>query len=152
MMNARSVIHATFSVERTYGASRARVFAAWADPAAKARWFAGPDSDHQLDFRVGGREVNHGRVEDARLTFESVYQVIVPGERIVYTSTLSADDVVSTISLTTVELSPADGGTRLVLTEQGTFLDGLEDPKWREQGTHDWLDALGTELTGEHDA
>jgi uncharacterized protein YndB with AHSA1/START domain len=152
MMTARSVVHATFSVERTYAASSARVFAAWADPASKARWFAGPDSDHQLDFRVGGREVNRARVDGAQLKFESVYQVIVAGERIVYTSTLSADEVVSTISLTTVELSPADGGTWLLLTEQGTFLNGLEDPRWREKGTGEWLDALGTELAAAHDA
>jgi hypothetical protein len=45
-----------------------------------------------------------------------------------------------------VEFEPAEGGTRLVLTEQGTFLDGQEDPAWREQGTGQWLDALGTEL------
>ncbi len=39
-MTDRSVTHATFVVERRYDASPARVFAAWADPAAKARWFA----------------------------------------------------------------------------------------------------------------
>jgi hypothetical protein len=33
-----------------------------------------------------------------------------------------------------------------VLTEQGTYLDGLEDPGWREQGTGQQLDALGAEL------
>jgi hypothetical protein len=38
----RSVTHDTFVVERSYPASPARVFAAWADPAAKARWFASP--------------------------------------------------------------------------------------------------------------
>jgi uncharacterized protein YndB with AHSA1/START domain len=122
------------------------VFSAWADPAAKARWFAGPDSGHELDFRVGGREVNYGRHEGALLTFESFYRDIVSGARIVYTSTLSADETLSTVSLTTVELSPTADGTRLVLTEQGTYLDGLEQPSWREQGTSDWLDALGAEL------
>ena len=50
-MTGHFVTHATFSLERSYRASTARVFAAWADPAAKARWFAGPDSEHQLDFR-----------------------------------------------------------------------------------------------------
>jgi hypothetical protein len=60
----RSVAHATFVVERTYDAASARVFAAWADPATKARWFAsleewGPD-EFELDFRVGGREANRG--------------------------------------------------------------------------------------------
>ena len=34
------VVHATFALERTYPSSPAQVFAAWADPAVKARWFA----------------------------------------------------------------------------------------------------------------
>ncbi len=48
--------------------------------------------------------------------------------------------------VTLVELRPADGGTRLVLTEQGTFLDGREEPGWREHGTGEQLDALGGQL------
>ncbi len=57
-----------------------------------------------------------------------------------------------TVSITTVELEPADGGTRLVLTEQGAFLDGREEPAWREQGTSDQLDALGKELMSQSDS
>ena len=63
----RYVTHATFSLERSYPAPPARVFAAWADPAAKARWFAGGSgSGHQLDFRVGGREVARGGPDGSR--------------------------------------------------------------------------------------
>jgi uncharacterized protein YndB with AHSA1/START domain len=154
----RYVTHATFSLERRYPVPAARVFAAWADPAAKARWFApGPQSRHQLDFRVGGREVNHGGPPTGPvMTFESFYRDIVPAERIVYSSTLAAGEDVVTVSLTTVELTtvelttvesgPHGDGTRLVLTEQGTFLDGREEPSWRETGTGNWLDALGAEL------
>jgi uncharacterized protein YndB with AHSA1/START domain len=148
-MTARSVTHATFSIERIYGAPPARVFAAWADPGAKARWFAGPGSEHQLDFRVGGRETARGRREDGTvLAFESLYRDVVPGERIVYTSVLSSGERVATVSITTVEFSPAGEDTRLVLTEQGTFLDGAEHPAWREQGTAGQLDALAEELKG----
>ena len=164
----RYVTHATFSLERDYPVSPARVFAAWADPAAKARWFAAsPDSGHRLDFRVGGREVTHGGPGGGPvMTFESLYRDIVPQQRIVYTSTLSAGDDVMSVSLTTVEFRPAEastaeastaeggtaeastreGGTRLVLTEQGTFLDGREEPAWREHGTAAQLDALAAQL------
>ena len=103
-MNGHSVIHSTFSLERVYQATPARVFAAWADPGAKARWFAGPDSEHRLDFRVGGREVARGANRDGdMLTFESTYHDIVPQARIVYGSSLSVRDKLATVSLTTVE-------------------------------------------------
>jgi uncharacterized protein YndB with AHSA1/START domain len=146
-MTDHHVTHATLTLERIYPASPARVFAAWADPAAKARWFAAPGGEHELDFRVGGREVNRGRHGDGPLLkFESRYQDIVQDERIVYSSTLHSEQTLTTVSLTTAEFAEADGGTRLVLTEQGTYLDGHEDPTWRERGTADWLAALETEL------
>lgn len=138
--------HATFSLERTYPVGPPRVFAAWADPAVKARWFATGDS-HELDFRVGGRELTRGRTPDGKeLEFATVYHDIVPGERIVYTSTLTGDHDLATVSATTVELTAEGDGTRLTLTEQATFLDGKEEPSWREQGTSDWLAELGREL------
>jgi uncharacterized protein YndB with AHSA1/START domain len=145
-MSDRAIIHDTFTLQRTYDTPPGRVFAAWADPAAKGRWFAGPGAAHNLDFRVGGREVTRGNHDGTAMTFESEYREIVPDERIVYTSTMSADQTLWTVSLTTVEFAAADGGTRLTLTEHGAFLDGHEQPVWREQGTGAWLDALGPEL------
>lgn len=56
-MTERFVKHATFVVERTYAASPARVYQAWADPAAKSKWFTKPDV---FEFRVGGREYSRG--------------------------------------------------------------------------------------------
>ena len=37
---ARTVSHGTFTIERELPHPPARVFAAWADPKAKAQWFA----------------------------------------------------------------------------------------------------------------
>lgn len=147
--SGRSVAHATFSLERRYEAPPARVFAAWADPAAKARWFAGPEATHSLDFRVGGTErvERPGRDDRPELAFESVYQEIVEGERILYSSTLSAGGRLATVSLTTVQIAPLGTGTQLLLTEQGAFLDGQEQPSWREQGTSDWLAGLDLEVS-----
>ncbi|MDT8915880.1 SRPBCC domain-containing protein [Amycolatopsis sp. PS_44_ISF1] len=139
-----STRHATFTLEREYPAPPAKVFAAWSDPAAKAAWFATAGGEHTLDFRVGGREVNSA----GELVFTGDYHDIVPDRRIVYSGRLSAKGVVTTLSVTTVELVPEGEGTRLVLTEQGTFLDGHEDPSWREQGTGDWLDRLAVHLGG----
>ena len=59
-MSKRSTQHATFVIERAFPFPPARVYAAWVEPEAKARWFRGPaeweKSKHKLDFRVGGRE------------------------------------------------------------------------------------------------
>lgn len=147
-MSEHEVTHATFTLERRYPAAPAQVFAAWADPNVKARWFAASSASHELDFRAGGHEVNRADVGEGRIAvFTSTYHDIVDAQRIVYSSTLAAEGrPVSTVSVTTVELVPNGTGTRLVLTEQGTFLDGQEQPSWREQGTSTWLDVLGEEL------
>jgi len=62
---ARSVVHATFSIERIYEASCAQVFKALTDPAAKAKWFSGGNGysllAREMDVRPGGREMVKGR-------------------------------------------------------------------------------------------
>jgi uncharacterized protein YndB with AHSA1/START domain len=145
-MTNHAVTHATFTLERTYPAPPARVFQAWADPESKARWFAGNTEDYQLDFRRGGVERNSVVHDGKRITWESLYREIVADERIVYTSVLSEEGILATVSLTSVEFVREEGGTRLVLVEAGAYLDGREQPAWREQGTADWLDALGRNL------
>jgi uncharacterized protein YndB with AHSA1/START domain len=57
----------------------------------------------------------------------------------------------TSVSLTTVELRPDNGGggTHLIFTEHGVFLDRLEDPAEREHGTGLLLDGLEAFLAGE---
>lgn len=142
-MTDSSVAHATFVIERNYDAPPARVFAAWADPVAKAAWFG----SSELDFRVGGREANGGGPEGGPVyMYDALYQDIVPDKRIVYTYDMHMDGTRISVSLTTVEFAPEGAGTRLVYTEQGAFLDGLDTPEAREQGTRGLLDTLGTTL------
>jgi uncharacterized protein YndB with AHSA1/START domain len=150
-MTERSVTHATIVVERTYDASPARVFAAWADPAVKVRWFAGPDEwgsgDFELDFQVGGRERNSGGPPGGPVhRYDAIYQDIVPDQRIILTYDLYLDETRISVSLATVELKPAAAGTHLIYTEQGAYLDGHDVPDLREQGMGRLLDALGAEL------
>lgn len=145
-MSDRNATHDTFVIERIYRATPQRVFAAWSEPEAKARWFSPDATEHALDFRVGGIERNGGTVDRPDLAFESTYRSIVDDERIVFTSSLMVGDQVVTISVTTVELHAVDEGTRLVLTQQNAFLDGHEQPDWRRSGTEAQLDALTDEL------
>ena len=151
-MPDRSVNHATFVVERTYDASPRRVFAAWADPEAKARWFGNPDhgvAEFELDFQVGGREFNRGTVEGQDYTYEARYQDIVLDERIVYAYDMHVGDRRISVSLGTVQIEPRGDGTRLTYTEQGAYLDGLDTPEQRRQGTGGLFDALAEELARE---
>ncbi len=150
-MTQRSVTHDTFVVERTYDASPARTFAAWADPTAKARWFGGAEegkpTKYELDFRIGGREFSRATAPDGHVyTFEAHYYDIVPDERIIYAYDLLRNELRISVSLATVEFKSAGAGTRLIYTEQGAFLDGYDTAAQREHGTGGLLDALGEEL------
>ena len=51
------------------------------------------------------------------------------------------------VSLASVVLSPAGGGTRMLFTEHVALLDELTTLEEREEGTRIGLDNLGTYLT-----
>ncbi len=150
-MSERSTSHATFVIERIYDARPARVFAAWADPRAKASWFgpAGEASkaEHSLQFEVAGSE--HLAVlgpGGSLYTFDARYHDIVPDRRIVYAYEMHRDHTRISVSLATVEFEPAANATRLTFTEQGVFLDGHDTPAEREHGTAALLDGLKAHL------
>jgi uncharacterized protein YndB with AHSA1/START domain len=149
---SRSVVHATFSIERIYSASRSQVFNALTDPAAKAKWFAGGEGYTELarhmDARPGGREHLKGRWQTGVVsTFDAEYHDVVQDERLVYSYAMHLDDRKISVSLATFELKPSSAGTRLVMTEQGAFLDGYDDAGSRERGSNFLLDALGKSLS-----
>jgi uncharacterized protein YndB with AHSA1/START domain len=146
-MSDRSATHSTFVIERNYPASRARVFAAWADVNAKGQWF-GPSDEHELelDFREGGREHFEAAVDGAVYSYDALYEDIVADERIVYTYNMHCDGVRMSVSVATVELFSDGDGTHLRYTEQGVYLDGEDRPELREHGTKEILDKLGDAL------
>jgi uncharacterized protein YndB with AHSA1/START domain len=148
----RSVVHATFSIERIYEASCAQVFKALTDPAAKAKWFTGGNGysllAREMDVRPGGREMVRGRWDSGMVsTFEATYHDVVPDERLVYAYEMYLDERKISVSVATFELSASGAGTRLRMTEQGAFLDGYDDAGSREKGSKFLLDALGNSLT-----
>ena len=99
------------------------------------------------NFRVGGEERVKGSGESGRISdFRSRYFDIVPDERIVYAYDMHIDDARISVSLATVEFQAVGDGTRLVVTEQGAFLDGYDDAGSREHGTRWLLDKLDAAL------
>ena len=148
----RSVVHGAFHLERVYDATADQVYRALSEEPAKSKWFFGPQGwrliERVMDFRVGGRERVRGGFEGGVTTsFDALYHDIVPRERIVYAYEMHLDERKISVSLATLQIKPAgDGRTRLVVDEQGAFLDGYDDAGSRERGTGDLLDKLGASL------
>jgi uncharacterized protein YndB with AHSA1/START domain len=148
---ARSVVHGSFTIERTYPASRAQVFKALSEPEAKAKWFSGGAGyeviERAMDVRPGGHERVSGRWASGVIsTFDAVYHDVIPNERIVYSYVMHLNERKISASLATFEFKPAGAGTRLVLTEHGAFLDGYDDAGSRERGSVYLLEAIGKSL------
>lgn len=156
MTQQQPIVHSTFVVERTYPSTPARVFAAFANPASKRRWFVegeGWDIDEfTMDFRVGGRETSRFRFKGGPpVSNETIYLDIVPDQRIVIAYTMFVNDSPISASLATIEIESAKAGdkagARLIYTEQGAFFEGgAEAVRGREIGCGELMDQLAEEL------
>jgi uncharacterized protein YndB with AHSA1/START domain len=149
-MTERPIAHGSFTLERRYPASPAKVFAAFADPQLKGKWYGNPDGDSAaeiFEFRVGGREYRRGEISSGQtFAIDIRYHDIIEGERIVYAYEVMIDGARTSVSIAAVELRPDGAGTRLSLTEHGAFLDGLDLPEERPDGAAFTLDRLTTVL------
>jgi uncharacterized protein YndB with AHSA1/START domain len=154
-MQQLSVIHSTFVLERSYPSAPERVFAAFADPAKKRRWFleGGKNEvlEFEMDFRAGGNErarilYKEGPIQGMTISNVILYQDIVPNRRVVSTYNMTLADKRISVSLLTVELAPTETGTDLILTHQGAYFEGADGPQMREQGWSHLLERLAKEL------
>jgi uncharacterized protein YndB with AHSA1/START domain len=151
--------HASFVIERRYGAEPARVFAAWSDPLAKRQWFVEGEGweiqSYELDFREGGRETSRFRFlkgeevfgEATMMGAETVFNEIVPNERIIFTYAMDRNGRRFSVSLASLELSPAGAGTRMIFTEHAAFFEDGDGPQMREAGWRELFERLDQFLT-----
>lgn len=116
----------TLELTRVFGATRARVFAAWMDPVALRSWYRhSPDWSvpvAEVDLRVGGR-YRIGLQMPGRDPFfeEGEFREIVTDERLVYENRLSGSEEADTEgTLVTVTFrDTADGGCEVTVREEG---------------------------------
>ncbi|NUO53163.1 MAG: polyketide cyclase [Polyangiaceae bacterium] len=133
------VTHETITIERTYPHAPEKVFAAWADPKKKRRWFAEGEGfgveSYEVDFRVGGHERTLFRgTSQPPMTNETYFHDIVENRRIVMSYAMTMDGRRFSVSLATIEIEPSKDGSRMLFTEQAAFLEGADGPEMRRAG------------------
>lgn len=149
------VTHGSFRIEREYRAAPSRVFAAFADPVTKRRWFAGGEGwdidTFEVDFRVHGRERSRLRRagSDVVVETETFYLDIVPQRRITFAYGMTVAGAAISASLATVEITPSGAGTALAFTEQGAFFGETDQLASREAGCRKLFERLEDELRAE---
>ena len=118
----RTVVHGDFTLERTYPADLARVWAAFANEKSKSQWFGMPDSPgYSLDFTVGGHEINKGEHEGTVYTYDAIFMDIVECNRIITTYEMYMNDQRISVSYAAYEFfaEGAEGAEQGGLTGEG---------------------------------
>lgn len=154
-MTANGMVHNTFQIEKNYPQPPERVFAAFAQPEKKQKWYADSgqeDEAYEMEFTQGGAEYHRYRFKQghpiAGMTIENrgTFEDIVPGQRIVQTATMKLNGNVISVALVTLEFKPKDSGTELICTHQGVFYEGSGGWEMRKQGWEKLFEKLNSTL------
>ena len=124
-----------------------KVFAAFADPVARTAWGAPSETAvviyDETDFREGGQDCFRcGSKADPKIHGTTRYLEIVPNRRVVSSETIVVEGKRLCASLTTLELTPDAGKTRLRSTTQLASFIGEDMVKGHETGNNASLDNL----------
>jgi uncharacterized protein YndB with AHSA1/START domain len=139
--------HATLVFEREISAPVEKVFAAFADPAARAAWGAPSDTAvviyDEMDFREGGQDrFRCGPKANPNIHGTTRYLEIISNRRVVSSETIVMDANRLCASLNTLELDPKGEKTKLKITTQLASFIGEDMVKGHTTGTNASLDNL----------
>jgi uncharacterized protein YndB with AHSA1/START domain len=153
-MNEICTHHDTVVVRRSFSAPVARVFRAWSDGDALARWYVPGDSSWGSrvvahDFRRGGvKHLVFGPPGEPPWEESCRYEDILPERRLCFSMTILREGTPVTASLVTVEFHARGERTDVVVTDQIAILDGAHTASERERGWGETLGKLVSELAG----
>ena len=140
-------LHVTLVFEREILAPAAAVFAAVADPVARAKWGTPSDTAvviyDEADFRDGGQDrFRCGSKTNPNIHGVTRYLEITPDRRVVSSETVTVDGKRLCASLTTLELTPHGTKTALKHTTQLASFIGQDMVNGHTEGTNASLDNL----------
>ena len=141
-----AMAHSTVTFERTFAASRERLFDAWRDPAKRATWavpFEGVTINYTATaFRQGGLDRCECVAGDERFDIATHYFTINDDALIVSAETLLIDDTGQGVTLISAEFFDQAAGSRLALTLQTVGIGGSGFETELEGGWRHALDAM----------
>jgi len=141
-MTTKTSEKTSLEIKRFINAPRARVYAAWTDPAQFKQWW-GPEGVQTRNFTsdacVGGKyRWDLLNQEGEEMTVFGEYRELVPGKKIVFTWQWDDDEAWKNVSsVVTVELVDRDGGTELRLIHEK-----LPSEESRDRHNEGWTSVL----------
>lgn len=118
----------SLTIKRRFKAPPEKVFAAWTQPEALAKWMGGHEivsAETKVDARVGGRY--HIRMKSANDEHNvgGVYREVIPNEKLVFTWAWKSTP--ERESLVTVTFKADGDGTLMTLTHEQFFDEDARD-------------------------
>lgn len=148
-----NITYGSFTVERVYNAPTSKVFSAYTEADARYRWLIRSDGWTVHDYRPA-QKAQAGATEFSKfsppgasvvLTNETTFLDVQENNRVIVAYAMTVDGAPLSSSLLTTEFHvESDGQTRLILTEQGAYLDG--NVEGREEGTRALLEQFAKEV------
>jgi len=140
-MEQRLAEKPSLSLQRHYPVAPEKVWRAWTDPQALAKWWGPgpgePVSLAELDVRAGGRfRIVFGGPDGKAHECAGVYQEVVPNKKLVFTWSWP-NSTPERISVVTIEFRQSGTGTDLMFRHEQLF-----DEKARDDHKRGWTATL----------